>query len=917
MTPPLQPSVSEEPHFPKGNGGGSWDLVPRGLRAEVEAALHLGERIICWVENDLDANLRYSSGLLVLTDVRLLFSDGVSPLQAWGIDSGVALANRDLTGTGMLELRGGDGTIVSWRYTGGKRGATLRLLSRFERRIRGDDEEEELPEIFSALCSDCGKPLGPDHDLCPQCEAARSKQAFKSLWRLLAFAKSRRSVIALGLLLQFLSTAAGLIPPYLTIPMIDDVLVPYQSGMPVAFELVWFYLLGLFGAQLLSWLLSWGRTWVLAWASERIAADLRTTTYAHLQSLSLEFFGGRRTGELISRVSGDTDRICYFLSVHLLDFVNDVLMIAMTAGILIYIDPQLALITLVPLPFIALLVHKVRRRLVEGFTQGSRAWGEMTNVLADTIPGIRVVKAFAQEKREVARFREVNNLVLQANDRVNKLWSFFSSVVTFLTGVGVLVVWGFGAWLVFHSGVKVGVLTGFVQYISRFYGRMDSMSRMVSAFQRAGVASQRVFSILDRVPDVPDPKDPVHPGRLKGEVELRGVSFHYGPRQVLRDLNLHIKPGEMIGLVGQSGAGKSTLINLICRFYDVKDGAIFVDGNDIRAYPAEEYRQNIGIVLQEPFLFYGSIADNIGYGRPSARRGELVEAARAARAHEFILKLADGYDSLVGERGQSLSGGERQRISIARALLINPAILVLDEATSSVDTKTEREIQRAVENLVRGRTTIAIAHRLSTLRRADRIVVMEHGRIARIVPPGEVVPEGAESGGEERGSAENFVIEDEKRLKLIRLHRDSFGRLNVEIPGGDLIQDVAPVRAFPLSAPHEWVSLVRPDGSEVVAVRNLDSLAVEVRSILEEELSHREFVPVITKIVSAETRSTPLEWNVITDRGPTTFYLESDEDMRRLSPRSAIFVDTHGIRYLIKDFTALDSQSRRILSKFF
>jgi ATP-binding cassette subfamily B protein len=294
-----------------------------------------------------------------------------------------------------------------------------------------------------------------------------------------------------------------------------------------------------------------------------------------------------------------------------------------------------------------------------------------------------------------------------------------------------LVVWAFGVQRV-QGGLKVGVLSAFVLYIARFYTRIESMIRMASAVQRASASAQRIFEILDKHSNVPEPVRPVHPGRLEGRIELRGVRFKYGAREVLHGLDLTVEPGEMIGLVGPSGAGKSTLINLICRFYDVSAGAILVDGTDVRSFPVEEYRRNIGIVLQEPFLFYGTIAENIAYGRPDASREDIVKAARAARAHEFILGLPCGYDSLVGERGQSLSGGERQRISIARALLIDPRILILDEATSSVDTETEREIQTALENLIRGRTTIAIAHRLSTLRRADRLVVVENGHIIEI-----------------------------------------------------------------------------------------------------------------------------------------------------------------------------------------
>lgn len=241
-----------------------------------------------------------------------------------------------------------------------------------------------------------------------------------------------------------------------------------------------------------------------------------------------------------------------------------------------------------------------------------------------------------------------------------------------------------------------------------------------------------MFEILDRVSNVPEPARPVPLDKLNGELEFRHVGFRYGNRKVIKDLSLTIAPGEMVGLVGHTGAGKSTMINLVCRFFDVAEGAILADGVDIRSYRVADYRRNIGIVLQDPFLFYGSIADNISYGKPEATREEIIAAAQAARAHEFILQLPDGYDSLVGERGQSLSGGERQRISIARALLIDPRILILDEATSALDSQTERKIQEALENLVRGRTTIAIAHRLSTLRHANRIVVLERGRITEI-----------------------------------------------------------------------------------------------------------------------------------------------------------------------------------------
>jgi ATP-binding cassette subfamily B protein len=400
--------------------------------------------------------------------------------------------------------------------------------------------------------------------------------------------------------------------------------------------------------------------------------------------------------------------------------------------ILFTINPWLALATLVPLPIIGWLIHAVRDRLRTGFEQIDRVWAEVTSVLADTIPGIRVVKAFAQEAREAHRFRDANRHNLEVNDRLNRVWSLFAPTVGLLTEIGVLVVWIFGIWLITKHSITVGVLTAFLAYITRFYTRLDSMSRIVSHTQKAAAGAKRIFDILDHVSSVPDPVRPLVLPPVQGGIQVENVHFRYGNRAILRGIDLDIKPGEMIGLVGHSGSGKSTLVNLICRFYDVSEGAVKVEGVDLRSIAVADYRKHIGLVLQEPFLFFGSIADNIAYGKPDATREEIVAAARAAHAHEFILRQPFGYDSLVGERGQALSGGERQRISIARALLIDPKILILDEATSAVDTETEFEIQSALNNLIRGRTTIAIAHRLSTLRRADRLVVMDRGRIVEI-----------------------------------------------------------------------------------------------------------------------------------------------------------------------------------------
>ncbi|WP_295523798.1 ABC transporter ATP-binding protein [Limnohabitans sp. Rim8] len=712
----------------------SRQVLPDAWQVEVQSCLLPHENATAWLEVDLDSHLRFAKSLIILTDQRVLSRfEGEKNWSVWALQPALSLKLTDHAGVGCLVLSSASGQLAVWRFTLGLQEAVARWVTQFESQLaQWGSPSEGRPlqsKISGAVCPVCQTVMTDEDEECPSC--GREDLAPPSTWtlfKLWRFAHPYRGSLLVGFLLTLAATAATLVPPYLTMPLMDDILIPYQNGKDIDPQLVSLYLMGLLASALLAWGLGWAKTYILALVSERIGADLRTTTYEHLLKLSLEYFGGRRTGDLIARIGSETDRINVFLSLHLLDFATDVLMIVMTAVILFTINPTLALVTLLPLPFIAWLIHVVREKLRTGFEKIDRVWAEVTNVLTDTIPGIRVVKAFAQEDREAQRFKDANAHNLQVNNRLNRVWSLFSPTVTLMTEIGLLVVWGFGIWLVSDDQITVGVLTAFLAYIGRFYSRLDSMSRIVSNTQKAASGAKRIFDILDHVSSVPEPVHPVAlPPKVKGHITVRDAGFRYGNRAVIRQLNLDIQPGQMIGLVGHSGSGKSTLVNLICRFYDLSEGSIELDGTDIRQLKVADYRRQIGLVLQEPFLFFGTIADNIAYGKPESSRDDIVAAARAAHAHEFILRMPQGYDSLVGERGQGLSGGERQRISIARALLINPRILILDEATSAVDTETEKEIQRALDNLVRGRTTIAIAHRLSTLRKADRLVVMDQG----------------------------------------------------------------------------------------------------------------------------------------------------------------------------------------------
>jgi ATP-binding cassette subfamily B protein len=477
----------------------------------------------------------------------------------------------------------------------------------------------------------------------------------------------------------------------------------------------------------------------MAELGEFVARDLRDRVYAHLQGLSMSFFGRKKVGSLITRVSSDTDRLWEFLAFGVVEVSLSAVMLLGLSGILIYLDFRLGLVISAPVPLLCYAIYRNGESMETLFLRAFRKWSRLTDVLSDTIPGMRVVKAFNQEGKELTRFEERNRDVVGEFNRIHAVWTSFWPRLTFGIQLTLLGVWCaalprlLGHDSVLGPHLSTGTFVSFLLYMTMFVQPIETVGQVARMLHRATSSAQRVFEVLDTEPEVRDREPAITLEPIQGRIEFRDVSFGYDPtRHVLRGVSFQVEPGELLGLVGPSGGGKTTLINLLSRFYDVQSGQILVDGVDVRHLDSGAYRRQVGIVLQDPYLFHGSLLDNIRYGRPEASLEDVVAAARAANAHDFVCRLPLGYDTLVGERGHTLSGGERQRISIARAVLNNPRILILDEATSAVDTETEQKIQEALDRLVAGRTVFAIAHRLSTLRRASRLLVIEDGKLAEV-----------------------------------------------------------------------------------------------------------------------------------------------------------------------------------------
>ncbi len=518
--------------------------------------------------------------------------------------------------------------------------------------------------------------------------------------------------------------AAEMVPAALTRPLIDDAI--YGKD----WQLLKMLALALVVALIFRTIAHFTRMIFTGRLAHRVLYQVRTRLYEHLQSLSLSFYQNKRTGQIMSRVTNDVAVLEQFIVEGIRESVVNVLRVVIISGILFHTNPKLTLLTLVPTIPLIWATRLFQKNIRSSYRQMRRRLADMNSILSDTIGGIRVVQIFGQEEFEADKFRAKGREFADAGNSTQFMQALYMPSVALAFGAGQVVVWLYGGREVFAGRLTAGELVMFSGYVSQFYAPVQTLANSANLFANTSASAERIYEIFDTQPDIASLPEATPLPEMQGEIRLENVTFGYDSSEnSIEGINLHVEAGQMVGLVGPSGSGKSTLVSLITRFYDVKEGAIKIDGHDIREVDLKDLRSNISVVPQEAYLFHGTIRDNIAYGRPDASFVDVMNAARAANAHDFIMRQSEGYDTHVGERGTKLSGGERQRVSIARAILDDPKILILDEATSAVDTESEVLIQTALDNLMAGRTTLAIAHRLSTVKNADKLVVMEQGRI--------------------------------------------------------------------------------------------------------------------------------------------------------------------------------------------
>ncbi|MEM2935917.1 MAG: ABC transporter ATP-binding protein [Candidatus Bathyarchaeia archaeon] len=685
--------------------------LPQGVLDAIKPLMNQSEGIIYFALSDIDEGGRFGERWLVVTAERVvtvnLETKHVLQVPLNNIQSATA---KDYVGNAELVVETPEGPkgIIRFSRTNveafRKAARLIDALAKKEVRAQGINLNEWDSYLFGKRKVGRGK-------------ATR--------W-LLGYLKPYLHYTALTLALYLVITGLSLVPPQLMRTLIDDVFMNRN------FDLLPFVTLALLGVYAANTVLGVAQNYTLNYLGQKVIYDIRVRLYEHLQILSLGFYDRVSSGRIMSRVLDDTGRVQWFLTWGVQTLITSLLLIIGIGLTVFTINFYLALLALLPVPLILIGIPFFRNRSRKVYHKNWRKWADVSSLLWDTIPGAIVVKSFVQERFEVKRLMEKMEDLVKANMSSTVLHLKFFPLLSFAMSTGAVIVWWIGGQGVVRGELSAGTLVAFVSYMWMFYGPIQNISNLFQPLQQAITSGERVLEVMEVEPEIKEAPDAVA-FDFQGGITFKDVSFGYDPYiPVVSKVNINIKPGEKVGVVGPSGSGKTTLTKLLTRFYDPTEGCVAIDGVDLKKIKLRCLRSQIGVVLQDPLLFYGSIAYNIAYGKQDAQPEEIIAAAKAANAHDFVMNFTIGYDTNVGDRGWRLSGGERQRVAIARTILTEPKILILDEATSSVDTLAERQIHEAMENLAKGRTTIIIAHRLSTLQRADRIIVVDQGKIVEV-----------------------------------------------------------------------------------------------------------------------------------------------------------------------------------------